>query len=177
MRRWIVSLVVLLNACSSAPPLPPHWGEGGAPLELGPATWDRADDDPITIDAQGRIFEGQTFRFIVDERGRIADEDRNATAVLLPTGELIGRSGVYLGRIGVANASPPQRETAWLTVRPDGTVQQFSDDGERSLDGRWRGCEGARRRTCTLVTHLVALERYRAGAPRFGVGVGIFVPY
>lgn len=167
----------LLNACSSAPPMPPYWAEGGAPLVLGPARWERADHDAITIDAQGRVFVGETLQFFIDQRGRITDDERDAVAVLLPGGELLGPSSVYLGRIGVANASPPHRETAWVAVRPDGSVQYFADDGERSLDGRWSGCEGARHRTCTLVTHLIALGQYPGGPPRVGVGIGVVVPY
>src|SRR5512147_1417989 len=174
--RSFVSLLLALSGLACSPPPPPHWAEGGAPLVLGPAHWDRADDDPIDLDAQGRVLEGGTLRFIVDNRGRIVDDDDGAVAVLFPQGELVGPSNQFLGRIGVANAAPPHRDVAWLAVMPDGTVQYFDDEGDRSQDGRWRGCEGARHRTCTLVTHLIALRRYRHGSPRVGVGIGVMVP-
>lgn len=143
---------------------------------LGPASWSRPDDPTIQLDAQGRVFEGGTLRFVIDRAGRIVDDDDGAVALLFPAGELVGPSNQYLGHIGVANAAPPHRDVAWLAVLPDGKVRYFDDEGDRSEDGHWLGCEGARHRTCTLVTHLIALRRFRGGGPRIGVGVGVMVP-
>ena len=142
---------------------------------LGPAKWQRADDSILQIDTEGRVFEDGTLRFRIDRAGRIVDDDESAVGILFPAGDLVGTSNLFLGRIGISNAAPPHRDYAWLAVLPDGKVQYFDDDGDRSEDGRWQGCEGARHRTCTLVTHLIALRRYRGGPPRIGVGVGVGV--
>jgi hypothetical protein len=53
-------------------------------------------------------------------------------------------------------------------------VVRFDPSGDRSTDGAWTGCEGALLRTCTLVTHLIALRGYRnPRGPIVGVGVGV----
>jgi hypothetical protein len=83
---------------------------------------------------------------------------------------------VLLGRIGLANASPPGRATAWLSILPDGTAVFFDSEGERSSLGSWQGCDGPKLRTCTLVTHLVLLQRALAARQSsFSVGVGVGV--
>jgi hypothetical protein len=55
---------------------------------------------------------------------------------------------------------------------PDATVTFFDAEGDRESGGRWRGCVGPVLRTCTLITHLVALRNYRP-PPEVGVGVGV----
>lgn len=143
---------------------------------LGPAKWERPDDETVEIDLQGRVLEGGSLKFVIDRSGRVIDDEDGPIGLLMPAGEFVGSSNRYLGHVGVTNAAPPHHDMAWLAVLPDGKVQYFNDEGERSEDGQWRGCEGARHRTCTLVTHLIALRRYRGGSPRVGVGVGIMVP-
>ena len=65
---------------------------------------------------------------------------------------------------------------AWLAVVPNGQVIYFDDDGTRSAGGLWTGCEGPAHRTCTLVTHLIALRSYMQRSQSgvsVGVGVGV----
>lgn len=174
--RYPIVLLVLIHAMACSSPPPPHWADGGAPLLLGPARWTRADDEMIEIDAQGRVSEGGSVRFVLDRAGRILDDDDEAVAILFPAGELVGPGNQFLGHVGVSNAAPPHGEMAWLAVLPDGRVQYFDEEGDRSQDGRWTGCEGSRHRTCTLVTHLFMLRRYRGGSPRVGIGVGVMMP-
>jgi hypothetical protein len=143
---------------------------------MGPARWERAGDEPIELDAQGRVFEGSTLTFVVDRAGRVFDDDSDPVALLSPEGRLVGPSSSFLGRVGVTNAAPPHRDVAWLSVLPDGNVLYFNEDGDRSTDGRWSGCEGALHRTCTLITHLIASRSSRGGMPRVGVGIGMTVP-
>lgn len=177
-RRALVSgFALALGACGHSPP--PHWAEGGAPLALGAAHWDRASEEPIDIDPAGNVYEAGKLTWHVDRAGRISDEDREPLAMLFAEGELVGPANEYLGRVGVANAASPSAETAWVAVMPDGSVTRFADDGERIAEGRWKGCSTFMRRTCTLVTHLVMLRQYYRPRSRVGVGVGIgvMVPY
>jgi hypothetical protein len=79
--------------------------------------------------------------------------------VLLTSGHLAGADNADLGVIGLGNAAPAGRGTAWLSVQPNGEVLYADSDGARQAFGFWKGCYGAARRTCTLVTHLVMLHR------------------
>jgi hypothetical protein len=176
MFRKTHSIGLLLVATGCAHPPPPHWADGGAPLQITSAHWERADDEPVEIDVQGRVFEGTTLRFVIDRVGRVTDDEGEPVAMLFPAGEVVGPSNQYLGRVGVANAAPPHGDQAWVAVMPDGVVTRFADDGERSSDGRWQGCEGAHHRTCTLVTHLILLRHYNSPRPRVSVGVGVMMP-
>jgi hypothetical protein len=164
-----------LAGCASTPP--PHWAQGGAPLVLGGATWTTSDGTPIELRPDGKVLVDGSVAVILDRAGRIYDSDSEPAAILLADGNIVGSDGAHLGRIGMTNAAPPGGGAAWLTVFPDGTVLHFDPDGERSHDGAWRGCGGKALRTCTLVTHLVTLERVAAashGSVFLGVGIGVW---
>jgi hypothetical protein len=139
--------------------------------------WTTSDGTPIEIRADGKVLADGTLAVVIDRAGRIYDADNEPAAILLSDGNIVGTDGVNLGRIGVTNAAPPGSDAAWLAVLPDGRVVHFDPDGERSHDGAWRGCEGSKLRTCTLVTHLVTLERVAAasnGSVFLGVGIGVW---
>lgn len=174
MRRMAgLSFIALLAAgCGSKPP--PMWQEGGAPLTLPAARWDRPDDDSIEIQPDGKVLEDDDLLFVVDRAGRIVDEDYEPVAILLPDGHVGGRDNQDFGRIGVANAAPPGSAAAWLAIMPDGQVVRFDEEGDRYNGGRWHGCNGPQQRTCTLVTHVLWVRDYLARS-RGGVSVGIGV--
>ncbi len=166
------ALATLLAACSSAPPL--RWQEGGATLALGPARWQRGARVVAELRADGTVEERGRETFLIDTAGRVADHKREPVAVLLPDGLVAGVDDMNLGRVGLSNASPPGSTYAWLALMPDGTVMRFDADGDRRTDGAWTGCNGPLLRTCTLITHLIALRGYREhGGPIVGLGVGI----
>ncbi len=165
-------LVSLLVACSSTPPV--RWQEGGAALAIGPARWQRGSRVVAELRPDGIVEERGRETFFIDAAGRVADQRREPVAVLLPDGLVAGVDDLDLGRVGVSNASPPGSTYAWLALMPDGTVMRFDSDGDRQPDGAWTGCSGPVLRTCTLITHLIALRGYRHhGGPIVGVGVGI----
>lgn len=178
-RSSVVGVALLgcaLASCESRPP--PGWATGGAPLAIVPATFSAADGGAVEIEENGMVYEDGRPAFTVDRAGRVYDTDGASVAMLLPDGSVVGNDGVDLGHIGITNAAPPGGETAWLAVALDGSVTYFDADGARLRGGAWKGCSGPQLRTCTLVTHLVALERMNT-APRsgvtFGVGVGVGV--
>lgn len=177
-RAWLAFVLApaLLSAC--APRNPPRWAEGGAPLAFGQASWNH-EGDAVEIRPDGRVFIDGDLTYVLDRVGRVADEDYEPYAVLLPDGQLAGRDNFSLGRVGVTNASPPGAVEAWLAVMPNGQVVYFSPDGERSSGGAWRGCVGPVLRTCTLVTHLLSVAHYPGpnGGVSVGVGVGVGVGY
>jgi hypothetical protein len=165
-----------LLAASCAPNPPPRWVEGGAPLVVTPARWDRGDDDTIEILPNGQVLEDGDPVMLVDRAGRVVDNDNEPMAVLLPDGHVAGTDNRLLGRVGVANAAPPGSAAAWLAVMPNGEVVYFDEEGERSSGGVWRGCGGPQLRTCTLITHMVAMRRWAErdrGGVSVGVGIGI----
>jgi hypothetical protein len=167
----LLGLTLVVTGC--APRNPPRWAEGGAPLAFAAARWDRESGDPVELRPDGKVLIDGDLAFVLDRVGRVANEDYEPHAVLLGDGHLAGTDNTSLGRVGVTNASPPGAVEAWLAVTPDGRVTYFDPDGERSSGGVWRGCTGPVLRTCTLVTHLLAVANYRG--PNSGVGVGIGV--
>ncbi|HET7544558.1 MAG TPA: hypothetical protein VFK05_32030 [Polyangiaceae bacterium] len=170
----------LLALASCAPSMPPRWAEGGAPLLIAPAHWQRGDDDPVEIQADGRVLEGGKLRFTIDRVGRVTNEDYDAVAVLLPDGHVVGTDDRALGYVGLSNASPPFSGQAWVSLLPDGRVVFFHPDGDRGALGQWTGCNGPSRRTCTLVTQMFLVQNLRMAptyGPTFGVGVGVGVGF
>jgi len=169
----VVVAVGLVAGCK--PKEPPRWPEGGAPLVIAPAVWERGEDDPIEILPNGQVIEDGEVLFVLDRVGRIVDEKYEPLGILLPDGGVVGTDNRALGFVGVSNAAPPWSQNAWLAVMPDGAVTFFARDGERGFGGRWTGCFGAAQRTCTLVTHLVALEEHHThdSGVSFGIGIGV----
>jgi hypothetical protein len=166
-----------LAACAPSPP--PRWAEGGAVLALPKARWDRPDGDVVEIQPEGesaRVLEDGDLEFVIDRVGRVTDDEYEPLALLFPDGRLAGPDSRALGHVGVSNAAPPDRHEAWLSVMPDGRVVYFDEDGERSQGGRWSGCEGPAHRTCTLVTHLVAVRNYARRA-HSGVSIGLGIGF
>ena len=176
-----LSALALLSACAScAPSAPPRWAEGGAPLFIQPAHWERPDDDAVDIKANGQVLEGGHLRFVIDRVGRVTDDSYEPFALLAPDGHLLGTGDRMLGYVGVSNASPPFAEQAWLSLQPDGRVLFFEPTGERSDHGKWTGCDGPGRRACTLVTQIFALRNYRvepSSGVTLGIGVGVGVGF
>lgn len=172
--RASLSVLLLGALFGCSPAKPPRWVEGGAPLALGAATWDRGGGaDAVELRENGHVLIDGELVFVIDRVGRVTDDDYEPYAVLLPDGQLVGTDDVSLGRIGVTNASPPGAVEAWLAVAPEGDVTYFDPDGERNFGGLWRGCQGAVLRTCTLVTQLLAVSSLRRRARGFTVGVGV----
>jgi hypothetical protein len=171
-------LALLLAGASlvgCAPAKPPRWAEGGAPLALASARWERGGAGAVELRPSGEVLVDGDLTFVIDRVGRVTDDDYDPVAVLEPDGELVGADHSSLGRIGVTNASPPGVVQAWLSVAPSGEVTYFDPDGERSSGGTWRGCAGPVLRTCTLITQLVALQNYRYQRSSVGVGIGVGV--
>lgn len=165
------ALAALVSFAACSPKEPPRWPEGGAPLAIAAAVWERGEDDPIEVRANGQVVEDGEVLFVLDRVGRVVDRQYEPLAILLPDGHVVGTDDRALGFVGVSNAAPPWSRHAWLAVMPDGAVTLFEHDGERKFGGRWTGCTGPVQRTCTLVTHLVALRgRHR---PDSGVSVGV----
>jgi hypothetical protein len=180
MRSLVTPLAAaaLASALGCTPNPPPRWAEGGAPLIVTPARWERGDEDTIEILPNGQVTEDGDPVMMVDRAGRVVDTENEPLAILLPDGHVAGTDNRLLGRVGVANAAPPGSASAWLAVMPNGQVVYFDEDGERSNGGVWRGCSGPQMRTCTLISHVIAMRRYvdrsRGGV---GVGVGIGIGY
>ncbi len=169
---WAAALLAALALSGCAPKPPARWQEGGAPLVLPQARWERGSGRPIELSVDGQVTLDGELLLIVDRVGRVADEEAEPLAVLLPDGRLAGTDARSLGHLGWSNAAPPGSEQAWLRVAPDGRVTFYEPDGQRLPGGRWVGCEGPALRTCTLITHVLTL-RQAERQPRSGVTVGI----
>jgi hypothetical protein len=170
---FTITMAAWTGLAACAPQTPPHWVQGGAPLVIEAARWDLGDET-IEILPNGQVVRDGKVLLAIDRVGRIVDDDNDPVALLLPDGRLAGADGM-LGRVGVNNASPPGASIAWLSLLPNGQVLVFDTDGDREPYGVWHGCQGAVRRTCTLVTHVLVLQREsrRSSGPAIGVGIGV----
>lgn len=162
-----------VTACVPDPPA--RWAQGGAPVVIPEARFDRGRGDPIEIHADGTVAEDGDLLFKLDRAGRVFDEDNEPIALLNSDGSISGPDNVYMGRVGMHNASPPWSGTAWLRVRTDGKVALYDSDGEAQYGGKWTGCAPPATRACTLVTHLLALAaaRHRESDVQIGIGIGM----
>jgi len=185
MRRWLpafdslaraaAALLAALPLVGCGPSQPPRWVEGGSPLALGAARWERESGGPVELRPDGKVLVDGDLAFVIDRAGRVANDEYDPFAVLLPDGQLVGAGDRALGQIGTYNAAPPGARDAWLSVAPDGRVTYFDADGERSAGGVWRGCAGPVQRTCTLVTQLIAVQSYHGSRSGVGIGIGVGV--
>jgi hypothetical protein len=159
-----------LSACAAAHP-PANWLPGGSPVELPQARWTRGSSI-ADIMPDGRVLVDGEHSFSIDRVGRVFEPDNAPIALLEPDGRLIGKDDVLLGVIGTHNASLPGQTRAWLTVGEQGEVILYDDEGERRSAGVWTGC-GKAVRTCTLVTHVMAMATVRRrGNVGLGFGIG-----
>lgn len=160
--------------CSSTPPA--RFKEGGAPLAIDRARWERGDDHVVDLMPDGRVLFDGVVQYHVDIAGRVYDKDHDAVALLLPDGVVVGNEEAGLGIVGTQTASPPGGTTAWLLLQPTGRMVAFDQEG-RALDGGvWKGCEGPVARTCLLIGHIARVSaRQQASGPVFGFGIGFGV--
>jgi hypothetical protein len=175
MKGSTLGCLVALALLGCAPSEPPRWAEGGAPLVFAAARWQRESGAAVELRPDGHVVVDGDLVFVIDRVGRVANDDYDAFAVLLPDGQLVGAGNLSLGRVGVTNASAPGEVEAWLSVTPDGRVTYFDSDGERTSGGTWTGCAGPALRSCTLVTQLMAVQNYRGARSGVGIGVGVGV--
>lgn len=165
-------LASAISGCSATPP--PNWAQGGAPVALGHASWDR-DGDIYEIKPDGTVSEDGDVLFQIDQVGRVYHEDGDPIAILLPNGHLVGEDSMGMGEVGPVSASFPGDAFAWMSLHPTGLVVRYDRDGGEYQDGTWTGCQGPMSRTCTLVTHVIFLQEWQR-RPRVGVGVGVTMP-
>lgn len=158
-------------ACSATPPA--HWAQGGMPIALGQAYWER-DSDLIEILPDGTITENGKERLLIDQVGRVYYKNGDPYALLLPNGHLVGEDNIGMGEVGPVSASFPGSAFAWMAIDPAGQLIRYDQDGNEYHDGKWSGCQGPMSRTCMLVSHVIALGEWQR-RPRVGVGVGVGV--
>jgi hypothetical protein len=168
----IVLLCALCAVTGCTPNPPPRWLDGGARLSFADANW-VADGRAIELRSTGEVTQDGELLWVLDRVGRVVDDSFRPVALLSREGHLVGTDDVFLGTIGVHNAAPPWSGLAWLRVDSRGVVLLFGEGGQRVSGGRWVGCAGEVLRSCTLITHLVAL----ASVPRRGYWAGPGPPY
>lgn len=167
---WAALLACSLTSCQAHPPI--HWAQGGSRLDIPRARCSQGDG-VIDVMPDGRVLGNGDHLFTIDAAGRVFDRENDPIALLEMDGRLVGKDDVDLGRVGLRNASPPGVDFAWLTLDETGTVVRFDPEGGPHPSGAWSGC-GPALRTCTLVTHVIALSQMRGrNASRVHVGLGI----
>lgn len=165
---------VLATACSATPPA--KFKEGGAPLALDRARWERGDDHVVDLMPDGRVLFDGVVQYHVDAAGRIYDKDHGSVALLLPDGVVVGNEDSALGIVGTQTASPPGATTAWLLLQPTGRMVGFDQEGQALDAGTWKGCDGPVARTCLLIGHITRMAaRQQGSGPVIGFGVGVGV--
>ena len=155
-------------ACSARPPA--NWAQGGSPVDIPRARWDRGGH-VVEIMPEGQVVADGDHLFTLDRAGRVFQPDNEPIALLQADGRLLGKDDAMLGTIGLHNSSLPGRAQAWLTVGERGEVVFYDEEGDRHPAGGWVGC-GPAVRTCTLVTHVIGLSEARSRG-HVGVGVGV----
>ncbi len=168
----------LLAACSATPPA--NWARGGTPLDIPRARWVWGSTT-VDVAPDGKVLVNGEHELNVDRAGRVFDVEGQPVALLEPDGRLTGPDDRPLGNVGAMHASPPDQETAWLSVLGSGEVIRYDDEGERSAFGVWLGCNVSPRahQTCTLITHLLGMRLREAAerpTPGFSIGVGVGIP-
>ncbi len=153
----VVLCAAAAASCAATPP--PRWAQGGSPLEIPRARWERPGQI-VDIMPDGHVLLNGAHVFSIDRAGRVMDNDNTPIAVLGPEGDLAGADAASLGTVGLHNASPPKKDRAWLSLDGTGEVSRYNDDGEPTPDGKWTGCEPALR-ACTLTTQVVLLAESR----------------
>jgi hypothetical protein len=168
MRGLVPAIIagLALFSCASYPPA--NWATGGSAVEIRQARWVRGHN-VAEIMLDGRVFVDGSHSFTIDRAGRVFEPDNSPIALLEQDGRLIGKDDAILGVIGMHNASLAGHTQAWLTVGDQGEVVLYDEEGERRNAGAWTGC-GPAVRTCTLVTHVIAMATVRR---RGNVGVGM----
>jgi hypothetical protein len=177
MKLALSLLALVLAACSATPP--PRWVEGGSPIEIPRARWQRGAH-VVDIMPDGHVLIDGEHVFSIDRAGRVIEADGTPIAVLMPEGALVGRDDASLGSVGLRNAAPPRGRMAWISIGEKGEVLRYDDEGDALSDGFWTNC-GAAVRACTLTTQVVSLaearQRMQGGfatlsGPGVGIGVG-----
>ncbi len=177
MRRLILPLVVLASSWLSgcAPAEPTRWVEGGAPLTIGRARWERPASATVDLLADGRVLVDGDHLWTIDASGRVFLPNGDPLAVLTEDGTLLGTDDERLGTVGVDSATSPTLPGASLRIAADGTMQHVRD-GKAQPEGTWHGCEAPVMRTCVLVTQMLTVQEQRS-RPTIGVGVGFGIGF
>lgn len=152
-----VGAVAISTGCSQTPP--PKWAQGGVPLELQPAVWERQTEF-VQVQKNGYVILNDRLVFILDRNGRVHDAIGDPYAVLEPGNRLSGNNNWNLGTVTMNTATPVSGLPPWITIFPSGKVIRKDFEGYSFEDGYWSGCNGPMIRTCTLVTHLILLYEH-----------------
>lgn len=167
-----VGAATVSTGCSQTPP--PKWQQGGAPIVLQPAVWERQTHF-VQVQNNGHVILNDRLMFVLDRNGRVHDALGDPYAVLEAGNRLSGNNDWTLGTISVSTATPPGSSQPWITVFPSGKVVRQDMEGRSFEDGAWSGCNGQMMRTCTLVSHLIVLyeqmysnQQQHVGGPQQG---------